>query len=182
MKTIIEIEREIFSRLYGIPSWNVKRGYATFVTFDFGQPYLEINEKIIEREVNGLRSKRRMTSVYGEWHLWLYDSEWSISQGSTEICNSKSEDSLVDRGCTFLNGQAIAKISIEKEHNKTTIDFDLEGRVVILPDQDDREDPPDLWMLFCPNGMVFSLRSDGCFSYQRNNTVQEEERYEAIES
>src|ERR1700730_15266743 len=34
----------IFKMLYGKPCWNVKPGYGSFLTLEFGKPHLQIHE------------------------------------------------------------------------------------------------------------------------------------------
>jgi hypothetical protein len=36
--------KAVIARLAGLPSWGVKRGHSSFVTFEFGQPRLEIGK------------------------------------------------------------------------------------------------------------------------------------------
>jgi len=37
---------QIFKKLYGKPSWNVHRGYSSFITFEFGKPKLKVLKKV----------------------------------------------------------------------------------------------------------------------------------------
>ncbi len=41
---LIQRVRDSFSPLYGMPCWNAKHGHGSFITFEFGEPHLEIHE------------------------------------------------------------------------------------------------------------------------------------------
>ena len=41
---LVSIINDIFQPLYGKPCWQVKQGYGSFLTFEFGEPHLHIRE------------------------------------------------------------------------------------------------------------------------------------------
>jgi hypothetical protein len=43
--------QKIFKKLYGKPSWNVHRGYGSFVTFEFGKPKLEVLKNFLSQRL-----------------------------------------------------------------------------------------------------------------------------------
>jgi hypothetical protein len=69
------IIRQVFADLYGLPSWNVRKGHGSFMTFEFGEPYLEVGEAIERETPFGFRCVKRQTAVHGVWHLWIYMSK-----------------------------------------------------------------------------------------------------------
>ncbi|MCU1244544.1 MAG: hypothetical protein JWN02_454, partial [Acidobacteria bacterium] len=77
--TVIE---KAFVPLVSLPCWGVKRGYSTFLTFEFGNPSLVIREPIVASP-GASASLRRMLArrnvhARGEWHLWIYCCNWSV--------------------------------------------------------------------------------------------------------
>jgi hypothetical protein len=39
-----------FAPLYGLPSWRVERGVGSFLTLDFGEPHVRIDEVILRMQ------------------------------------------------------------------------------------------------------------------------------------
>ncbi len=66
----------VFGRLYGEPCWNVKRGHGSFLTLEFGEPYLTVKEPgEVTPEMSPVQKWYQCTRhvfVHGEWHLWIY--------------------------------------------------------------------------------------------------------------
>lgn len=153
---------KIFEKLYGLPSWNVRQGYSSCLTFEFGMPHQEI------RPVKTLRGKEpsRTVVIRGDWHLWIYGCDWQILQGPSVLADSESDDVLIARACATLDGQALSEVKLDTEQFSTEFQFDLGGILRTSPfekDEDD-EDPMDQWLLFCQDKCVLTYCSDGTFT------------------
>ena len=76
-----QIERS-FAPLIGMPCWGVSRGYGSFLTLEFGAPKLIVREpREPTRKVSPRVQRefaRRLVSVHGRWHLWIYCCEWYL--------------------------------------------------------------------------------------------------------
>lgn len=146
------------------PSWNVQRGYGSFITFEFGRPHLK-NWGIRKHKRKGknvLPASCRLVYVHGDWHLWIYCCAWFVSQDGKAIAHSESSNDDIDRACAFLRGQKIRGIAVLRGTGKTVFSFDLGGAMVTCPSS---AETTDQWMLSCPNNKVLSFRSDGYFAY-----------------
>jgi hypothetical protein len=64
--------KDIPSKIQGLKADNIKLGYGSFLTIDFGEP-IEINIKTKK----GIEKFTR-----GEWHLWIYMCAWRIGEYS----------------------------------------------------------------------------------------------------
>jgi hypothetical protein len=67
------IFQKVFREIYGKSCWNVKPGYGSFFTLEFGKPHLEVCEptvanKAVPRKVRRLLARRNVF-VHGEWHF-----------------------------------------------------------------------------------------------------------------
>ena len=82
-----------FQPIYGLPCWNAKAGYGSFLTMEFGEPHLVIREPRSRPDSSPRLQRllaRRLVTVRGEWHLWIYCCEWQVESGGRVIGDSSS--------------------------------------------------------------------------------------------
>jgi hypothetical protein len=158
---------EAFEPVYGTPSWSVRRGIGSFLTFEFGPPSLEIDDvRELPAHVGGefIPVPRRLAYVHGEWHLWIYMCAWSLSWRDREIAHSESDDLEIDRALGVLNGQSLTKVSAGAPDGTSSFVFELSCVLSTRPTRpyDAAEDyDRDEWMFFHPPGRVLKLYGDG---------------------
>jgi hypothetical protein len=164
---------EIFQPIYGKPCWQVKQGYGSFLTLEFGDPYLDIQEprQSYERATNKVRKilARRRVFVHGNWHLWIYLSDWRIFLKDQELANCASNRQTIKKAIIELDGQILIKVTVD-DVLRTVFLFDLGGRIEVFPNYADYEKTVDLWLLYQPSGCVFALRADGYYHLAPGNT------------
>jgi hypothetical protein len=142
-----------FAPVLGRPCWLARRGHGHFVTFEFGDPRVEVHEPRTRRYAN--RSVRtRLSTIHGEWHLWIYGGRWAIAVDGYEVAHSGSEGTEVDRSLGLLDGQALTRLDVDPTTGASTFHFDLGGSLRVEPSKLDREEPDDLWLLYEPSGYV----------------------------
>ena len=147
------------------PCWNVQKGHGSFITFEFGKPRLDI----VEHRSNELGSEvvvGRCARVHGDWHLWIYCCGWRYSEAKQVVGRWYSPRKLVDRACARLRGQILTDISINREKTQTVFSFDLGGE---LRTESYDGELNEHWCLYCPDGSVFTFRSDGKCSLRPGN-------------
>jgi len=168
--------QRILKKVYGKPSWDVHKGHGSFVTFEFGKPKLEVSKKVLRPKAGAkfLKYPKRMAKVHGDWHLWIYCCHWEIRQHGRRIAHSESEDQKIDKACNFLNGQLLTKVVVTPRTWKTDFYFDLGGH---LQTSSYRSEPIEMWMMYCPDGRVFTLRDDGKYAYRPGNRPLEEKHW-----
>jgi hypothetical protein len=157
--------QQIFKNVYGKPSWLVRYNPGAGVTFEFGKPKLNIWKKVLQPTKKGRKYPRRVATVHGDWHLCTFCCDWEIRQNQRKICDSNSERAEINHGCAILDGQMLTKVVVNSKNLVTDFHFDLGGHLQTRPYKKEDEFS-SMWDLFCPNGRVFSLRSDGNYSYQ----------------
>ena len=173
------IFRRVFRRLYGLPCWNVKGGYGGFLTFEFGQPHLHVDEPHEPRGEVSLRMRRlfahRHVYVRGDWHLWIYCCDWFVYESGKLVgeCSSKSR---IQRAAWALDGQKLIAVSIIPRGTHSIFEFDLGGRLETKPY--DRKS--EQWMLFDPSGRVLTFRADKMYSYHSADKAPEEDDWRPI--
>jgi hypothetical protein len=157
------IIRQVFADLYGLPSWNVRKRHGSSLTFEFGEPRLEVEEAIERETPFGFRCVKRPTAVHGAWHLWIHGSKWVMSQDGREIGRSESDDLTIERACWVLDGQALTTVKV-KAGGGTAFRFDLGGLLETMPSPDGKL--AATWMLLCPDDRVLYQRSDGRYQLE----------------
>jgi hypothetical protein len=179
----VSIIDEVFQPIYGKPCWQVGQGYGSFLTFEFGQPSLHIQEprQVSEQATEKVRKNaaRRHVYVHGDWHLWVYLCDWRIISQGQEIANHTSNRRTIKKATTELNGQVLIQASVN-DSLISAFEFDLGGRLEIFPNPDEYEKSADLWLLYEPSGDVFALRADGQYSHNPGNTPRNKENLEPL--
>jgi len=157
---------KVFRPLYGMPSWNVHRGWGSFLTFEFGEPHLDIREPQrpkhkVSRKVRRLLA-RRLVTVKGDWHLWIYCCNWRVRVGNRVVGDTRSK-AAIDRAARELDGQALKRAVALPQPGCSRFEFDLGGVLETQPYDKESEQ----WFLYDPEGYVLTMRWDGLCSYKR---------------
>jgi hypothetical protein len=170
-----------FQPLYGKPCWNAKKGYSSFLTFEFGQPHVELSDKIRERPFRfsakvsrTLRS--RLAYVHGEWHLWIYCCAWSIALDGWRAAHGESRDLRIDRAVAALNGQALTRVSVNPADSSTVFEFDLGGTLRTWA----YDETSEQWILFEPAGTTFTLGPRGRYRRVRSDAEPKRTRWRTL--
>ncbi|MBL8090285.1 MAG: hypothetical protein JNJ43_08150 [Anaerolineales bacterium] len=173
----MDIIQKVFKPVYGKPSWEVKQGYGSFLTLEFGEPRLHI---YVPREATSeahksvkRRATRRQVYVHGKWHLWIYICNWKISILGKEVANHSSSRKVIQKATAELNGEALVNVTIDKSFI-TTFEFDLGRKLISIPNHKKYDLDSELWLLYEPSGKVFTLRADGQYSHTSANGKTED--------
>ncbi len=170
----------VFSKVSGKPCWNVKPGHGSLITFEFGEPRIEIIEpRTTERKVSARVRKnlaRRIVFPRGEWHLWIYCCDWSVSR-SGKIVGDCSTNRRIRNAVDDLGGQCLTDITIVKRGCRTIFAFDLGSVMETRPYDRGSEQ----WMLYEPSGNILTLRADKRYSYQAGDTAPDKTEWLPID-
>src|SRR5262245_27099799 len=94
-----------FADVVGTPARQERRGYGSFLTFEFGEPHIEIREPIDStskyKRVRRLLARRR-AFVRGDWHLWIYCCDWKVTQNGKRMARRESKDDKIARAVDHL--------------------------------------------------------------------------------
>lgn len=179
---------DIWASVFPNPAWLVKKGHGSFLTFEFGQPELTIREPQLRpvassEKVRQLAS-RRLVTVSGDWHLWIYCCNWSIIQNGVELSHNESSDDVIDRATNRLDGQKLKAVERGAVAGSWLFSFDLGGELQTRPYEGDQlvqhfgDQLVEQWMLFeRKSGKVLTARSDGLCSYDPGDTPADSEVY-----
>lgn len=167
---------EVINPILGKPAWNVQNGIGSFLTFEFGEPHLFIQEPREARSSASRKVKRHMTRrwirVQGAWHLWVQNGNWRAFSSGKMIGDSNSSKRILKKVAYEFDGQALIQANVT-EQAQTIFEFDLGGKFEIFPGTPDEKLPEmnNLWSLFELSGKVFTLRFDGYYCHKSGRKI-----------
>lgn len=139
--------------LLGMTAWGVKQGHGSFLTFEFGQPQLNI--------VEHASGTRRSAYVHGQWHVWITCCHWTISQNGERLARSEDDERSIARATAALNGQNLVSVDVPANDGRSSFRFDLGGVLETSPYGDDPAE--EQWMIRSETE-VFSLNASGRYA------------------
>ena len=139
LKKQIEI---LFRPLIGQKAWGASVGWGSFVTIEFGRKHLYHRH------------------YHGEWHLWLYQCDWSLNSNGRCLANSESKKRVMQLAIDNLNGAKLTDFSFDSQRTMVELVFENYLYLRCEPYADATADE-DYWMLFTPDRQVASLRESG---------------------
>lgn len=177
------IIKELFQPLYGKLCWQVEQGYASFLTFEFGEPHLRIQEPrqtTPDASESVIRNAaRRFVYVRGDWHLWIHSCNWRIIFKDEELANSDSNRRAIKKALIEINGQKLTNVTVSPSL-LSVFEFDLGGRLEASPDYENFEKTVDLWLLYEPSGEVFTLRADGQYHHDLGDARPKQYKWQPL--
>ncbi len=175
-KKFIEVR---FAKLVGLPCWQVERGQGSFLTMEFGKPHLRVREPTTPRRRVSARIRetlmRRFVRPQGEWCFWVYCADWQFRMKG-KLAGDSSSKRAIERAIRAMDGQILTGISLYHKKRQTVLHFDLGGRLVITPNDQESE----LWHLYEPSGKVLTYRADNMFTYQSRSVSGCEENWQRV--
>lgn len=163
---IVPILHKVFRELYGEPCWNVKPGYGSLFTLEFGKPHLDVREPTVaskdaSRKVRRLLA-RRSVFVHGEWHLRIDSCAWEVLSNGRHVGNGSTKRSI-RRAADLLDGQKLIRFSFFPKKVQCIFEFDLGATLRTVPY--DRKG--EQWVLHTPEQKALTLRADRRYQYMR---------------
>ena len=151
--------------MLGLPAWGVKQGHGSFLTFEFGEPALEVTEwKSAEKNL------RRLAFVQGRWHLWIYCCNWRAFHDGAPLAWSEDTNDIIGRAAATLNGQKLTSVCLDTKQGRSTFAFDLGGSLETWPSGEDATD--EQWSIL-GNSDAFAYRADGHYMLQPKDTPRD---------
>jgi hypothetical protein len=132
----------LFQPLIGQSPWRASVGWGSFVTLEFGP------KRLYNRH------------YHGDWHLWLYQCEWSLNSNGRCLADSESKKKLMGLAINNLTGAKLTDVSFDQRQTITEFVFQNNLHLRCKPYADAAPDE-DCWLLFTPDRQVSSLRKSG---------------------
>lgn len=144
--------------LLGVPGWDAKIGYGSFLTIEFGDP-VEIG-----------RGRDGAPLISGRWHLWIYGSAWRVETSEAVLGASEDSRDRMDAAATSLNGRSIVAVEVSPPSLETTFRFDGDHLLRVFPIYTGlTDDALEHWMLFTPDHMVLNVGPASTWNYHRSD-------------
>jgi len=151
------------------PAWGVRQGHGSFLTFEFGEPNLEVTERR-----SAEKGSRRLAVVHGEWHLWIYCCHWKALEHGEKLAWSADSDTVIGRATAMLNGQKLLSVTVTPSEGRSTFTFDLGGSLETWPYGGDATE--EQWTIMT-EAEAFTYRADGTYSHEPSTTPSSEKRW-----
>lgn len=160
--------QDLFRPLLGQLVWNVRGGYGSFLTLEFGKPHLSVREPMEPNPEGDARVRRalrrRRVSILGDWHLFIQYCDWRISVAGGSL-DSQSIGSFPDECLADLDGQRLVSLESGSLPNSWKFQFDLGGVLELWPSTAYAA-TDDLWHLRSWNGDIAALQGDGAIVFE----------------
>jgi hypothetical protein len=158
--------------MIGHPAWGARQGYGSFLTFEFGDPKLTVQEWRSEQQ-----GFRRQAHVQGRWHIWIYCCEWRVLIDGQPIAWSEDSRDDIFRATANLDGQKLTNISVFPAAGRSRFEFDLGGALETWAVGDDPT--TEQWFIYGPDA-VFAFRADGQYSLHPADTPPDMKRWKPL--
>ena len=163
------IFEKAFRKIYGLPAWRVTPGWGSFLTFEFGEPHLDIREPVVAKTNVSEKVRKhlavRHVIIKGDWHLWINCCDWNVWSRKKWIGKSTSA-STYTKAADLLDGQKLVRFVLLPKDSRCVFEFDLGGRLETRPYDRHSEQ----WLFFDKRiHTVLILRADGNYLYGRSN-------------
>ena len=145
-----------FRAISGLPCWDVRCGYGSFVTFNFGQPHLDVREPSPKSKSSHFH--RRRVTVCGDRELWFEQCEWRITEREVEIAESESFRATMSVAFARLDGQYLKEIHIDPGNGVCRFRFELDMSFDTRRYSDFESDDP-MWHLYSPDSVITYIAS-----------------------
>ena len=170
---IAPIFQKVFRQIYGKPCWNVKPGYGSFFTLEFGRPHLDIHEPTVASKGASQRVRkllaRRSVFVHGEWHLRIDSCAWEVLFNGRHVGNGSTKVGM-RHAADLLSGQKLIQFSFSPKDVQCVFAFDLGGALRTVPY--DRKG--EQWVLHTPEHRALTLRADRRYQYMRTDLPRDQ--------
>lgn len=121
--TVGPTEQEVmraFAPLRGRYVWGVRTGAESLLSFEVGEPRLEVHEHL-----DGRGEPRREVTACGRYRFALVDCRFELALDGETLATDEHGDGTVARAGQRLSGQALEGVSLEGDVLR--LSFDLGG-------------------------------------------------------
>jgi hypothetical protein len=144
MKTAAIDIHQCFQPVIGTQPWRVKPGVGSFLTFEFGSRI------------------KPSGHVQGQWHLWIYLSNWKLFHGDRLLVDSNADRKPITLATRRLEGEVLSAVDFDPRARETVFTF-KDFRLVVSPADylqgtDDRD---KYWIFYMPNDEVLAAGPSG---------------------
>ncbi|HEY9789259.1 MAG TPA: hypothetical protein V6D22_02590 [Candidatus Obscuribacterales bacterium] len=177
--TVHKAVADSFAQIKDKPCWNAKQGHGSFLTFEFGEPSLVVNEYQRTSGKPGPdenpKVSRRTATVRGQWHLYIFCCHWKITFNDGTEAASDSSREEIEKALAKLSGQILSKATVAPRNGSSQFVFDLGGKLQTMPYEENTRsgEPHENWMFFEAEN-VLTYRADGKYAFHPPDKTSKE--------
>jgi hypothetical protein len=144
MRTVALDIQQYFKPIAGQRPWRARLRMGSFLTLDFG------------RKVKEDRHFR------GEWHLWVYQANWSLLHGDRKLADSSSGWQVMDVAIRRLEEVDFTGVEFDPQNSTTAFLFD-DFRLIVTPADylDSPDERDEYWLFYMPDNLVLTVGPNG---------------------
>ena len=158
--------KEILKPILNKKCWNARVGHGSFLNFEFGE--MKVPAHYSQRKSRDPNKEKKLIPAIGEWHFWIYMCNWEIYHNYKLIAHSEDETEDMEKGVKNFDGLRL--ISIDPFSSSGTSEFYFEDNYILKTfPYEDEDDDDDHWMIYCPDGNVFTLQSANRWTYEKSS-------------
>jgi len=145
--------QKIVNNLVSLKARNVKLGYGSFITMDFGN-----DVEVVVKTKKGLHKHTR-----GEWYLWVYQCAWRIDKAGKPVVGSEDDRKIIEKLVKIIENKVLKKFDILTNSFDAKLTFSG-GIVLYLFSYITVE--VEQWKLFAPGNKVLVTGPGTKWSYR----------------
>ncbi len=133
---------DFFRPIVGHRPWQAKRGWGSFLTFEFGPKIRD----------NG--------HMHGSWHLWIYQCDWELRSRGRTVAHSETNKHAIDLAIRRLESVTLNRVGFDPKSGETKFVFghmELVTRPYSDSEIEHEMSDSEYWMFFMPDNQVLSI-------------------------
>lgn len=133
----------MFRPLIGQKPWQVRLGWGSFITMEFGKRSRD----------SWMAHGEQHSAVHGQWHLWIYQCDWKLTKNRRLVVSSDDPRDRIRLALGTLEGRTLESVHLFGDDFHTDFLFRGGLRLRTTGYEDGREDE-ERWLLYTPDHKV----------------------------
>jgi hypothetical protein len=161
----------ILQPVYGKMAWNVRKGMGSFLTFEVGEPRLQILREPVPSKGGSSpeqrKQSRRIVKPRGEWHLLISCCDWKYTWNGEEIGTDKSPEQEIVEIAKDLEGMKLESVRTD-EKLQTHFQFEDNRTLTTIPNAQasPQGGKAEQWLFYTPKQKVLIYTTEGDLTYE----------------
>lgn len=142
--------------------WKCDVGVGSFLTLEFGNPFIWERERCLPQTCDRYGTEHRCVDVIGGWTLWVYQCRWWITRYGEPAGDSNGDRlQLASYGASLVGGE-LCGIEWCSEWGSWFVNLEFGYRIRMSPyDHPHRDSTSPLAIMFGPTRSTISLMEGG---------------------
>ena len=158
----------LLAEMRGEICWGVRCSGDNLLFFEFGAPYLCVQDTLGPILQDGVRVGTKMTGRWaramGHWSFWVEDGQWTASANGLACCR---QDAVPDENCLYyLSGQKLLDVAWHAAEQEWHFALDFGGTIALrAPLPDDVDSFSWQWLMRCRDRYTLECVQDASMRF-----------------